>query len=64
MFGPWSAFRSSSYGYGHLEVHNRTHLHWRQLLDEGRGGNDHLWIIREGSENGGEEEKEEEESDD
>ena len=47
FFGPWSAFRSATYGYGHLTVHNKTHLHWEQLLDEGRSGlTDSLWIIK------------------
>jgi hypothetical protein len=44
--GPWSVVRSSTYGYGHLTVYNSTHLYWEQLLDEGRGGKDPLWIIK------------------
>ena len=42
----WSVVRSPTYGYGHLIVHNETHLYWDQLLDEGRGGRDWLWIER------------------
>ncbi len=29
--GPWSAFRSSTYGYGRLTAYNHTHLHWQQM---------------------------------
>lgn len=46
FYGPWSVVRSATYGYGHLTVHNATHLHWDQLLDEGRGGRDELWIVK------------------
>jgi len=45
-YGLWSVFRSSTYGYGHLRVHNATHLHWDQLLDEGRAGRDWLWLVK------------------
>jgi len=31
--GPWSAFRSSTYGYARMTVYNTTHLHWEQVLD-------------------------------
>ena len=47
FYGPWSVVRSATYGYGHLTIHNATHLHWEQLLDEGRGGTDPLWIIKD-----------------
>jgi len=42
--GPWSAFRSSTYGYGHLTVHNTTHLHWEQLLDASGQVLDEFWL--------------------
>ncbi|KIH62076.1 hypothetical protein ANCDUO_07645 [Ancylostoma duodenale] len=29
--GPWSARRSSDYGFGILRVHNATHVHFRQV---------------------------------
>lgn len=48
FYGAWSVVRSSTYGYGRLTVHNETHLSWVQLLDEGRGGTDPLWIIKKG----------------
>jgi len=43
----WSCVRSPTYGYGHLQIHNSTHLYWEQLLDEGRQGLDTLWISRD-----------------
>ena len=48
----WSVVRSPTYGYGHLIVHNETHLYWDQLLDEGRGGRDWLWIERDATRRG------------
>ena len=27
----WSAFRSNTYGYARMEVHNSTHLLWEQV---------------------------------
>eukprot|EP01116_Phalansterium_solitarium_P013019 TRINITY_DN2984_c1_g1_i1.p2 TRINITY_DN2984_c1_g1~~TRINITY_DN2984_c1_g1_i1.p2 ORF type:complete len:484 (+),score=175.47 TRINITY_DN2984_c1_g1_i1:107-1558(+) len=45
-YAPQSAFRSSTYGYAHLKMVNSTHLHWRQLLDEGNQGEDELWLIK------------------
>lgn len=47
FYGAWSVLRSSTYGYGHLTVHNATHLYWEQLLDEGHGGKDTLWIVKQ-----------------
>jgi len=44
FFGPWSAYRSATYGYGRMTIHNATHLHWTQLIDEGHAGTDELWI--------------------
>jgi hypothetical protein len=46
LIPPWSVVRSVSYGYGHLLVHNDTHAYWDQLLDEGAGGRDWVWISR------------------
>ena len=48
----WSVVRSGTYGYGHLTAHNATHLHWDQLLDEGYGGTDWLWIQRNATRRG------------
>jgi 3',5'-cyclic AMP phosphodiesterase CpdA len=38
VFGPaadWSAFRSSTYGFGELTVYNATVAQWRQILADG-----------------------------
>ncbi|CAG0881669.1 unnamed protein product [Cyprideis torosa] len=32
--GPWSAFRSSDYGFTRLTIHNGTHLHFEQVSDD------------------------------
>ena len=48
FYGPWSVVRSATYGYGHLTVYNETHMLWDQGLDEGRGGVDTLWIVKDG----------------
>ena len=47
LIPPWSLVRSVSYGYGHLQVHNDTHMYWDQLLDEGQQGRDWLWVVRD-----------------
>uniref|UniRef100_A0A183G8E0 Metallophos domain-containing protein n=1 Tax=Heligmosomoides polygyrus TaxID=6339 RepID=A0A183G8E0_HELPZ len=39
--GPWSARRSTDYGFGMLRVHNATHIHFRQVADEVQ---DDFWI--------------------
>lgn len=46
-FAAWSNVRSPTYGFGHLKIFNSTHLFWDQLIDEGRQGKDHLWIIKD-----------------
>jgi hypothetical protein len=28
---PWSAFRSSNYGFSQMQVHNKTHLYFEQI---------------------------------
>ncbi|XP_075234057.1 acid phosphatase type 7 [Lycorma delicatula] len=42
---PWSAFRSSDYGYARLKIHNATHIHIEQVSDD-KGGQiiDSFWI--------------------
>jgi len=47
FYGPWSATRSATYGFGHLRIHNHTHLHWSQELDEGRAGVDQFWLVKD-----------------
>jgi hypothetical protein len=46
FYGPWSAARSASYGYGFIRVYNESHLHFTQLIAEGEGGSDDLWIVK------------------
>jgi len=45
--GPWSAFRSSTYGYARMTVYNGTHLHWEQVLDSTGKVIDQFWLINE-----------------
>jgi len=42
--GPWSAFRSSTYGYGRLTVYNSTTLHWEQVLASTGQIIDEFWM--------------------
>lgn len=30
---PWSAFRTSDYGFSKMTILNKTHLHWEQVSD-------------------------------
>jgi hypothetical protein len=48
--GPWSALRSSTYGWGRMLIHNATHMEFTQYLDEGRAGTDHWWIKKKARE--------------
>jgi len=42
----WSAFRSNTYGYARMEVHNSTHLLWEQVMtDEGQPKADYGKVI-------------------
>lgn len=47
--GAWSAFRTwwpGTYGYGHLDVHNDTHLHWEQVLAVNGNAIDSFWLVQ------------------
>lgn len=45
---PWSAFRSSDYGYTRLKAYNGTHLHLEQVSDDKLGAIiDSFWIIKD-----------------
>ena len=44
---PWSASRSDSYGYGVFTVHNATHAHWAQILDEDESVLDQVWVTKD-----------------
>jgi len=46
FYGPWSAVRSASYGYGHLKVYNSTHMYYEQLIQEDPNNLDTLWVIK------------------
>lgn len=35
--GPWSAYRSSDYGYGRMKVINATHLYYEEVSDDKNG---------------------------
>ena len=38
--------RSSTYGYGRLELTNKTHLFWEQINDDDGSVVDSLWLIK------------------
>lgn len=42
--GPWSARRSTDYGFGMLRVHNATHIHFRQVAAAKDEVQDDFWI--------------------
>ncbi len=43
---PWSAFRSSDYGFGKLRIINGTHLNWKQISDVTGEAIDEINIIK------------------
>jgi len=45
--GPWSAFRSATYGYGRMNVFNSTHIHFEQILADKGTVLDEFWLIQE-----------------
>jgi hypothetical protein len=49
FLGPWSAYRAwfMAYGYGHLEVHNSTHLYFDEILDTTGEVLDSIWVVQE-----------------
>ncbi|KAK6058678.1 hypothetical protein COOONC_03755 [Cooperia oncophora] len=42
--GPWSANRSTDYGFGLLRIHNATHIHFRQVAASKDEVQDDFWI--------------------
>lgn len=45
---PWSAFRSSDYGYSRLQIFNSTHLYIEQVSDDLNGQViDRMWLIKD-----------------
>ena len=46
IYGKWSAYRSSTYGYGDLIIYNKTHLYWSQMINLSKSDPDTLWIVK------------------
>ncbi|XP_034051439.1 acid phosphatase type 7 isoform X2 [Thalassophryne amazonica] len=45
---PWSAFRSTDYGYTRMQVFNNTHLYLEQVSDDQYGKViDSMWLVKE-----------------
>ncbi|KJH47665.1 Ser/Thr phosphatase family protein [Dictyocaulus viviparus] len=44
--GPWSARRSTDYGFGILRVYNSTHVHFQQVAAAKDEVQDDLWIVK------------------
>lgn len=43
---PWSAFRSSNYGFGRMHIYNKTHLYFEQLSASKDEAEDSFWLIK------------------
>lgn len=44
---PWSAYRSSDYGFGRMQVFNATHLYFEEVSDDQKGAViDKMWLIK------------------
>lgn len=43
---PWARFLSNDYGYGRLNVFNKTHLYWEQFSSQALTEIDYVWIIK------------------
>ncbi|CAB3397168.1 unnamed protein product [Caenorhabditis bovis] len=44
--GPWSAKRSTDYGFGVMRVYNSTHVQFRQINVAQGGEDDNFWIVK------------------
>ena len=44
--GPWSAFRSSNYGFSRMQIFNATHLYFEQTVAASDTVEDHFWLIK------------------
>uniref|UniRef100_A0A915K6D4 Purple acid phosphatase n=1 Tax=Romanomermis culicivorax TaxID=13658 RepID=A0A915K6D4_ROMCU len=45
---PWSAFRSSEYGYSRMTIHNASHLYLEQISDDRNGQPiDKMWLRKQ-----------------
>jgi hypothetical protein len=45
----WTAFRSETYGYGHMYIYNSTHIHINQKNAITKDIVDSFWIVKEKS---------------
>uniref|UniRef100_A0A915M509 Purple acid phosphatase n=1 Tax=Meloidogyne javanica TaxID=6303 RepID=A0A915M509_MELJA len=45
--GPWSAFRSSNYGFSRMHIYNKTHLYFEQTLASNDTVEDHFWLVKQ-----------------
>ncbi|KAL3985516.1 Iron/zinc purple acid phosphatase-like protein C family protein [Acanthocheilonema viteae] len=43
---PWSAFRSSNYGFGRLHIFNGTHLYFEQVSASKDEAEDSFWLVK------------------
>uniref|UniRef100_A0A915PRR4 Purple acid phosphatase n=1 Tax=Setaria digitata TaxID=48799 RepID=A0A915PRR4_9BILA len=43
---PWSAFRSSNYGFGKMYIYNSTHLYFEQVAASKEEAEDSFWLIK------------------
>ncbi|KAI1719822.1 calcineurin-like phosphoesterase domain-containing protein [Ditylenchus destructor] len=43
---PWSAFRSSNYGFSRMQIFNATHLYFEQTLAANETVEDSFWLIK------------------
>ncbi|KAL3085574.1 hypothetical protein niasHT_037315 [Heterodera trifolii] len=44
--GPWSAFRSSNYGFSRMHIFNSTHLYFEQTIAANETIEDHFWLVK------------------
>jgi len=44
--GPWSAFRSSNYGFSRMHVFNATHLYFEQTVAFNDTVEDSFWLVK------------------
>uniref|UniRef100_A0A914CIQ0 Iron/zinc purple acid phosphatase-like C-terminal domain-containing protein n=1 Tax=Acrobeloides nanus TaxID=290746 RepID=A0A914CIQ0_9BILA len=43
---PWSAFRSSNYGFSRMQIFNATHLYFEQTAAAKNSTEDSFWLIK------------------
>jgi len=55
---PWSAFRSTNYGYTTMHVHNSSHIHMQQIVAGTGSAEDDFWIVKTRHEKYGRKERE------